>query len=81
MNGDYHGAISEYQESLRISPESAASHYCIGVAFYNTNNYLASIRELKRALALNPSLSDAQTKIQLAYKKVGSGAMPSYRLN
>jgi hypothetical protein len=43
----------------------------LGCAFYNTNNYASSIREFKRALALNPSLTDAQTKLQLAYRKSG----------
>ena len=42
-------------------------------ALYNVKQYPAAISELKQALTLNPSYSDAKAKIELAYRHASSG--------
>jgi len=66
---------------LAVAPDLASSHYGLGMALYNLKEYPNSIREFKRALALNPNLVDAQNRIEMAYRKSGLATIGSARMN
>jgi tetratricopeptide (TPR) repeat protein len=65
-------AVAAFQEAIRISPDYADAHANLGAALIPTDGEQA-IRELEKALALEPSSVKAQFNLATAY-----GASPKY---
>jgi tetratricopeptide (TPR) repeat protein len=51
---DYEKALLEYQQALRLSPQSPGLHYLIGHAYWQMKRFYEAIPELEKELALNP---------------------------
>lgn len=54
--GDMQGAIAHYQESCKLNPSHAESHYYLAVALSQTGAIAASQPHFEKALKLNPAL-------------------------
>lgn len=65
-NGDYDSAISCYSMALAEGYASADLYYNLGNAHYRVGSLAPAILNYKRALRLQPSMSDARENLQLA---------------
>ncbi len=65
-------AIDQTQEKSKNSPPLAHVHHGIGAMYYNMQRPKEAIKELKRAIELNPKLADAYYVLGLAYLEVGN---------
>lgn len=54
--GDMKGAIAHYQESCKLNPSHAESHFYLAIALSQTGAIAASQPHFEKALKLNPSL-------------------------
>jgi TolB-like protein len=59
------------ERALALDPELADAHAAMGLLFINLYDYDAALAYLKRALALNPSLTNANHWHKLAYSRSG----------
>ncbi len=64
--GDLAGAISHFQESIRMGNDGAAAHYNLGVAYLNSHRDDEGIRELRAANTKDPSFPPCQRALGLA---------------
>ena len=62
-SGDALGAIETYNAMARIAPESPVPHLRLAAANYRANRPNAPIESLRKALALQPDLAEAQRGI------------------
>ena len=69
---DDEGAVAAFHEAIRITPDYADAHANLGAALIPTDGEQA-IRELEKAVALDPSSVKAQFNLATAY-----GASPKY---
>jgi tetratricopeptide (TPR) repeat protein len=69
-SGDYRGAIDDYSEAIRISPE-ASDYIERGHVHFVSGNFDASIRDLTEAIRLDPVSASARNNRGLAYRKKG----------
>jgi tetratricopeptide (TPR) repeat protein len=69
-SGDYRGAIDDYSEAIRISPE-ASDYIERGHVYLVSGNVDASIRDLTEAIRLDPVSESARNNRGLAYRKKG----------
>ncbi|MGC2181921.1 MAG: tetratricopeptide repeat protein [Terriglobales bacterium] len=69
---DDEGAVAAFHEAIRIAPDYADAHANLGAALIPTDGEQA-IRELEKAVALDPSSVKAQFNLATAY-----GASPKY---
>ncbi|MBI5328569.1 MAG: tetratricopeptide repeat protein [Deltaproteobacteria bacterium] len=72
LKGQYDEAISAYNESLRLNPQSAEAHSNLGFAYFDKGNIEQAIAEQQKALAVNPKLAHAFYGLALAYEKKGN---------
>jgi TolB-like protein len=64
----------EVETALRLDPESSDAHLARGVLLWDASYHFAyaeSIRELHRAIELNPSSDEAHSQIGLVYLHIG----------
>ncbi len=57
---DIDGAIREYEEALRVSPDQPTAHYNLAVALEAKGQLARAIEEYKLYLQLAPNASDAE---------------------
>lgn len=71
MEGKWGAALYEFEKAVALEPNMPSAHYGLGSVLMQTKSYMPAVREFKQALALNPNFSEAQTKIEEAYRKAG----------
>ncbi len=71
MESKWDAALYEFQKAVALSPGMPSAHYGLGSVLLQTKSYMPAVREFKQALALNPNFTEAQTKIEEAYRKAG----------
>ncbi len=71
MESKWGAALYEFQKAVALSPSMPSAHYGLGSVLLQTKSYMPAVREFKQALALNPNFTEAQTKIEEAYRKAG----------
>ncbi len=59
LKGSYFNAISEFEEGLKLAPDSAIIQYHYGMALYMTKSYEKARVHLKKALALDSNFRGA----------------------
>jgi tetratricopeptide (TPR) repeat protein len=65
LTGDIDNSISNYLNALKLSPNSAVSHFNLGMALRDNMLILEAERELKKARELNPILVDQYLKYNI----------------
>ena len=63
LTGDTHGAIAEFEETLRRSPTFTPAHYSLGVLLAANGRYTDAIQHLSAAVAQEPN--DVRVRLQL----------------
>ena len=66
QEGDFAGALENYQAVLQAGFESADLYYNLGNAYFKTGNLGRSILSYERALRLRPADPDIQANLELA---------------
>ncbi len=67
--GQYPKAISEWQEYLKIDPNSDEAYYYIGTSYTEQKQYDTAILNLEKCVTLNPSNAQAQLSLGLLYDR------------
>ena len=57
--GAYPSAIETLKEAVKQTPDSAAFHYHLGMAYEKANNHALAKKELEQALQISPNYSEA----------------------
>lgn len=68
LSGKNDDALSAFHRALRLDQHMASAHYGMGLGLMKTHKYVPAIKELRLAQSLNPSLHEAQIKIEEAMK-------------
>jgi tetratricopeptide (TPR) repeat protein len=63
-------AIVEFENALRIK-EDANLHHALGISYRNLYRYDEAIKELRRAIALNPNFGEAHNDLGVEYGRKG----------
>lgn len=66
---DYDKAIKEFEEVLKLNPNSAEAYNNIGFAYFDKGDIDNAIIQHKKALEVNPKLANAYYGLALAYEK------------
>ena len=59
--------IESYKQAIRIDPDNAAAHYCLGVAYVLSGKYKKAIKSYKQAIRIDPDDADAHFNLGLTY--------------
>ena len=57
--GDYQGAIADYDQALKVGPQDAEAYYGRGAARLELGDYHGAIADYSQALRINPQDADA----------------------
>jgi tetratricopeptide (TPR) repeat protein len=68
---DRRGAVEEFQEALRLSPDLSAAHYALGVLHDEAGAYQLAIGSFSAALASEPGNLDARLGLADAMRRSG----------
>ena len=66
---NYDGAIKEFQEVLKLDPNSAEAYNNIGFAYFDKGDINNAIIQHKKALEINPDFANAYYGLALAYER------------
>jgi len=69
--GQLDEAIAEFQEALKLNPDSVNAHGNLGIAYVKQGRYDEGIAEYKEAIRLDPDNADAHHNLGLAYRDLG----------
>src|ERR1700732_4058718 len=69
--GELEGAVTEYQQFLKLHPEATAIHSNLGAALAGLGRFEEAVAEYKIALRQSPTLMGARLNLALAYYKMG----------
>lgn len=64
-NKQYHRAIEQYQQALRLEPDAAIIHASLGWAYYNVGMLDAAIAEGEAVMRLEPNHPDVPKLMEL----------------
>lgn len=67
-------AEASLRRALELRPDHAGTHYHLGVLLEETGRHAESVSELRRALDLNPALTDAYAVLGRSYMALGDTA-------
>lgn len=62
--GDYEGALHNYEEALKLSPEDYRVYFNLAVCSIEMNNIVDAVRYLETSLRINPKFGRAQKKLE-----------------
>ena len=65
----YHKAIEQYQQALRLDPDTAIIHAALGWAYYNVGMIGAAIAEGEEVMRLEPDNPDVPKLMELLYQE------------
>ena len=66
---EYHKAIEQYQQALRLSPHEAIIHAALGWAYYNIGMIDAAIAAGEEVMRLEPDHPDVPKLMELLYQE------------
>lgn len=72
--GDMAGAISSYQELIRVAPHLAAAYNNLGMLYLNAHDYPKAVDVLRKGLAVNPHMASASALLGIALYESGDYA-------
>ena len=58
-SGNYDQAVKDYDQALRLTPDSAEAFYNRALAYEHKGDYERAVQDFSQALRLKPSDSDA----------------------
>ena len=67
--GNYSGALAQFQSALGMNPNYAAAYMNMGITFYYMGNINEAIASLQKAISLNPNRPDAYYFMAQSYDK------------
>jgi tetratricopeptide (TPR) repeat protein len=65
----YHEAIEQYQQALRLDPDAAIIHAALGWAYYNVGRLDAAIAAGEEVMRLEPDNPDVPKLMELLYQE------------
>ena len=65
--GQFDGAIGEYQTALRLKPDYATAHYNVGLAYASQGQFDRAIAEYQTALRLSSDFAEVHNNLGFAY--------------
>jgi tetratricopeptide (TPR) repeat protein len=74
LQGDLAGARSLYDEVLKLDPDSAYAHAALGKLAARERRFADAVRELERALELDPEAKSLHYPLAQAYRELGDEA-------
>jgi len=69
--GELDSAASELRESVAQLPDDAQGHHLLGTILLKQNDLNGSIEEFRKAIALDPGLTEARASLAQALQKAG----------
>ncbi|AFY35512.1 serine protease [Calothrix sp. PCC 7507] len=57
--GDYKGAIADYDQALKLSPNNPDAYFRLGAAYKELNDYPASLKNFEQVIRLSPKNATA----------------------
>jgi tetratricopeptide (TPR) repeat protein len=54
LKGDYHRAMADFDQAIKLDPKLALAYYDRGYAYNNKGDHERAIADLDRAITLNP---------------------------
>jgi len=81
IKGNFHKAIKNYKDAIKLEPNSAEAYANMGVAYQNNGDLNSAIDSYKMAIKIKPDDSDAYSNMGVALKAKGelSAAIESYQ--
>ena len=70
--GDPQGAITAFQNAVRLVPMAARSHYNLGLAYQSAEKYPESKAALEKAIALDPGHEQARARLAEVAQQLGA---------
>ena len=64
-------AVAEWQETLRLAPQTAQAHHLLGLAFRDQKDYTQAAAALQQALRLEPDNATAHVHLARAFEALG----------
>ena len=80
--GMYKEAIEAYKQSIRISPDYAATHYNLGLNYGKLGMYKEAIEASKQAIRINPDYAMAHNNLGIFCLLIGNKekALQEYKI-
>ena len=73
-HNDLNTALEDFQKVVRLAPAAEQGHSALGAVLVRLGRTNEGIRELEKALAIQPGDSSAQLNLALAYEQSGQAA-------
>jgi tetratricopeptide (TPR) repeat protein len=64
-------ALGYFNQSLQLEPDDAVSHYYIGLAYQNKEDYYRALHHYTKAVTAWPECSDAYNNMAICYENLG----------
>ena len=71
---DLNTALADFEKVVHLAPQAEQGHSALGAVLVRLGRTREGIRELEKALAIQPSDGSAQMNLALAYEQSGEGA-------
>lgn len=72
LAGDYDKAIEAFKEAIRTKPNSADTHFNIGLAYSKVGDTHKAIESFCTTIELNPNSAEAHCNLGFAYNDIGN---------
>jgi len=81
QNGQYEQAVANFQQALRLQPESAAAHNNLGNVFVEQGRLVDAVKSFREALRYKPDFVSAHSNLGEALRRQGhlEEAVPCFR--
>ncbi|MGA2848001.1 MAG: tetratricopeptide repeat protein [Terracidiphilus sp.] len=73
-HNDLNAALDDFQKVVRLAPAAEQGHSALGAVLVRLGRTNDGIRELERALAIQPGDASAQMNLAIAYEQTGQAA-------
>jgi len=80
--GEYERAAEAYKEAIRLKPDFALAHYCLGLSYGNLGRHQEAAAAFKVAIRLKPDFAEAHSGLGLSYLLIGDrgAALEEYKI-